>query len=749
MFKVAGKEKPKLKCPELEDDAFEARREGMQQFKTAIKNLSAQLPQFRSNVKALTAPLEALNGDAVELYDWHTPGSSERAVRMETTTAAVLALAQTHAAATKELAEYLEKRNTELGQLRAQVAERDKLLQAYDAAQYALDEARKKAKAGSSKASEVEEKRDLAKAEYESVHRIIDAELRELQATKFVQFHARYDEFQAAQVAFFSGMRNAWQLLFLEDFADTVAVPTPANILEKRRQWRDKSDKKATKDEQKALKSKLATEKKRVKAEKKASKRSGVPLGANAATAAAVSAGADGVPLACQVCHKRKVKARVAIDGQVMFMCKTCTVAHQETAAANADADDDANGADDDEQQAPPKLAAPKPNDSAPPPPPPKKKKSLPPPPPGEQVDEEPQQHEQAPADDDEQPDDETDESSDEPVDLDSDTDVSEDEEEHENELASAASTIQATSKTAAALVIDDPFASDPFALTGAVMQPTAVLQPMAVLQPTHVLQPTAAAALPLKPTRKVSQAALPTPAAVAAPAAAAAEPEFSRAELDGLTRRAGSWLAEAIKQLESGAFADAMLSANEAILCAAPACAMAAKGGTPDELQQRRVELRLCVAYELAARTLCHIGLDRNFPVSAEDAEPTLRATRARFIADIPLRTAHRTACVRAGLKVNAEAKNWGVAADLIKMLLPLDPPDKDRLLEQGRYCQAQGMTNASITPYKFMCFKQLRPITDTPMRCNICNALFASATVRGRSACPICKHGECSPTQ
>jgi hypothetical protein len=662
---------------------------------------------------------------------------------METTTAAVLALAQTHAAATKELAEYLEKRNTELGQLRAQVAERDKALAAYDSAQYSLDELRKKGTKDAAKGTAAEEKRDLAKVEYESMHKIIDAELRELQQTKFVQFQVRYEEFQAGQIAFFTGMRNAWQLLFQEDYADTVAVPTPANILEKRRQWRDKSDKKSSKDEQRALKNKLADEKKRVKAEKKAHRQSGTPLGA----AAAVAAGADGVPKACQVCNKRKVKARVASEDQVLYMCKTCTVEHQKREAADAGAD---GSGDDDKPSTRAPLAPAKPSDSAPPPPPPKKKKVLPPPPPNADDDddgaaaaaaEEPE--EETPAADDEP---EPAENSEESLELESDSQVSDD---NDNELAHAASTVTATKSTAAALLIDDPFADDPFAMSsGAVLQPTPILKPtpIAVLQPTAaVLQPTH----PAKPTRKVSQPVLPNPDAIAATTTAAAEPEFSRAELDGLTRRAGSWLSEAIKQLESGAFADAMLSANESILCAAPACAMAARGGTAEELNQRRTELRMCVAYELATRVLCHVGLDRNYPVSGDDTNETLRATRARFLADIPLRTAHRTACVRAGLKINADAKNWGAAADLIKMLLPLDPPDKERLMEQGRYCQAQGMTNAQFTPYKFMCFKQMRPITDAPMRCNVCNALFASATVRGRSQCPICKHGECAPLQ
>jgi hypothetical protein len=669
---------------------------------------------------------------------------------METTTAAVLALAQTHAAATKELAEYLEKRNTELGQLRTQVAERDKALAAYDAAQYSLDELRKKGTKDAAKGTAAEEKRDLAKAEYDSMHKIIDAELRELQQNKFVQFQARYDEFQAGQIALFTGMRNAWQLLFQEDYADTVAVPTPANILEKRRQWRDKSDKKSSKDEQRALKAKLADEKKRVKAEKKALRKSGAAIGS--ATAAAVAAGADGVPLACQVCNKRKVKARVASEDQVLYMCKTCTVEHQKREAAEGGGGDDDDDKPSSAAPKPPSKASDKPSDSAPPPPPPKKKKSLPPPPPNADEEEAAPAAEEDNDDDNNNNNDNNDdddapaEQSEDDLDLDSDTDVSDDE---DNSLAKAPSSVAAAKSTAAALLIDDPFADDPFAMSsGAVLQPTPVLKPtpIAVLQPTPVLQPTH----PAKPTRKVSQPVLPHADAVAATTTStAAEPEFSRAELDGLTRRAGSWLNEAIKQLESGSFADAMLSANEAILCAAPACAMAAKGGTADELNQRRTELRMCVAYELATRVLCHVGLDRNYPISGDDANETLRATRGRFLADIPLRTAHRAACVRAGLKISADAKNWGAAADLIKMLLPLDPPDKERLMEQGRYCQSQGMTNAQFTPYKFMCFKQMRPITDAPMRCNVCNALFASATVRGRSQCPICKHGECAPLQ
>eukprot|EP01108_Squamamoeba_japonica_P003328 TRINITY_DN2715_c0_g1_i1.p2 TRINITY_DN2715_c0_g1~~TRINITY_DN2715_c0_g1_i1.p2 ORF type:complete len:313 (-),score=144.95 TRINITY_DN2715_c0_g1_i1:123-1061(-) len=177
---------------------------------------------------------------------------------METATAAGLALVQTQNAAVKEFQEYLEKRNVDLGKLRTQIAERDKALQQYDGAQYSLDELRKKPPKDASKMVAAEQKAELAKTEYDNVHRIISGELFALRDSKYSNFQLRYEEFVGAQISLFSGLRNAWQLLFAEDYPDTVAVPTPANILEKRRQWRDKSDKKAGKADAKALKARLA-----------------------------------------------------------------------------------------------------------------------------------------------------------------------------------------------------------------------------------------------------------------------------------------------------------------------------------------------------------------------------------------------------------------------------------------------------------------------------------------------------------
>jgi hypothetical protein len=667
---------------------------------------------------------------------------------METTTAAVLALAQTHAAATKELAEYLEKRNTELGQLRAQVAERDKALAAYDAAQYSLDELRKKGTKDAAKGTAAEEKarfgqgrvrvdaqdhrRRAARAAADQVCPVSGA-LRRVSGRSdcLLHWHA-----QRLAAALSGGLcRHCRRADARQHSREAPPVA---------RQVRQEV---VSKDEQRALKNKLADEKKRVKAEKKAHRQSGAALGARRRRCRRRRRRAARVPgvqqaqgqgarrqrgsgaLHVQDVHRRASEAR---SRRRRRMAATTTTSRRRprkppsrrqaerlgTAATAAKEEEEfcrrrrptptktttAPAASGRRRRAGRRDAS---NDDDPSPP--RTQKTT--------------------------------------LDLESDTDVSDDD---DNELAHAPSTVTATKSTAAALLIDDPFADDPFAMSsGAVLQPTPDSQADAdrrACQPTPVLQPTH----PAKPTRKVSQPVLPNPDAIAATTTSRRRSRnFHAPSSTDLTRRAGSWLSEAIKQLESGSFADAMLSANEAILCAAPACAMAAKGGTADELNQRRTELRMCVAYELATRVLCHVGLDRNYPVSGDDTNETLRATRARFLADIPLRTAHRAACVRAGLKINADAKNWGAAADLIKMLLPLDPPDKERLMEQGRYCQAQGMTNAQFTPYKFMCFKQMRPITDAPMRCNVCNALFASATVRGRSQCPICKHGECAPLQ
>ena len=205
--------------------------------------------------------------------------------------------------------------------------------------------------------------------------------------------------------------------------------------------------------------------------------------------------------------------------------------------------------------------------------------------------------------------------------------------------------------------------------------------------------------------------------------------------------------MTQCIEALERGAFSDANLAATEAILTAAPACAYVVQRGSEedDAVKQRRSELRTCVAYELATRVLVRIGLDANGPPMSEaDRVPTVRATRARFLADIPLRIAHRAACARAALKCSADAQNWGVAADLIRMLLPLDPPDKAKLQEQLSYCEEKGLTNANFRAYKLMCFKTLQPIDGNPRRCALCQALFAPTTVDHSAKCPLCKEGE-----
>lgn len=96
-----GKERPNLKCPELQDEVFEELRSEMQEFKTAIKAINLHLPKFKSDVKAMLEPLEKVNGDIVALYDFNEPGSHERAVSMQTTSAAIVGLVKTQQAAIK------------------------------------------------------------------------------------------------------------------------------------------------------------------------------------------------------------------------------------------------------------------------------------------------------------------------------------------------------------------------------------------------------------------------------------------------------------------------------------------------------------------------------------------------------------------------------------------------------------------------------------------------------------------------
>lgn len=168
-----------------------------------------------------------------------------------------------------------------------------------------------------------------------------------------------------------------------------------------------------------------------------------------------------------------------------------------------------------------------------------------------------------------------------------------------------------------------------------------------------------------------------------------------------------------------------------------------ALRGRDDAEATKRRGELRMCVAYALAAHVLTQL----NAPTSTSGADDVgRRAMLGRFLLDVPLRAQHRAACVRAALKYNADARNWGIASSIIKLLLTLDPPDKERLAEQARYCDAQLLANANVVPYRFLCFKSLTPIVDAPLRCDLCCALFAGSSIGGSRTCPYCVSGRLS---
>lgn len=55
---VKGKEKPKLKCPELEDDEFEKLREELQTFKTHLKLINTgESASVKKNAKRMSKSL--------------------------------------------------------------------------------------------------------------------------------------------------------------------------------------------------------------------------------------------------------------------------------------------------------------------------------------------------------------------------------------------------------------------------------------------------------------------------------------------------------------------------------------------------------------------------------------------------------------------------------------------------------------------------------------------------------------------
>jgi hypothetical protein len=121
--------------------------------------------------------------------------------------------------------------------------------------------------------------------------------------------------------------------------------------------------------------------------------------------------------------------------------------------------------------------------------------------------------------------------------------------------------------------------------------------------------------------------------------------------------------------------------------------------------------------------------------------------AMLTKFLADIPLLPRHRLICYRMAIKWNMEAKNYGVAAALIRTLLKKKILDKAELEKKLKVCeQHQFKDDNPIPPTTKLCYKSLKltPL-GTYNQCKYCEAVYADDVLQP-SVCTYCMVGKLS---
>jgi hypothetical protein len=165
--------------------------------------------------------------------------------------------------------------------------------------------------------------------------------------------------------------------------------------------------------------------------------------------------------------------------------------------------------------------------------------------------------------------------------------------------------------------------------------------------------------------------------AAVAVASAATSDPKFEEAR---------AHVKQSHEALEKADYDEALRSIDLALRLL----------GTFDSV---RVELvRYCVAYKLALHLLVRIYAS---PPSDDASSKTLRyeqAHLARVLADMPLQPHHRVVCIRIALERNMSARNYGIGASLVRILLPRNPGDKASLQQVLTKCRKHSEANKHL---------------------------------------------------
>jgi WD40 repeat protein len=214
--------------------------------------------------------------------------------------------------------------------------------------------------------------------------------------------------------------------------------------------------------------------------------------------------------------------------------------------------------------------------------------------------------------------------------------------------------------------------------------------------------------------------------------------------------------LKNAMSLLESGQYRDARTRINEAI--------NALVNDNSEVLKKNN--LLLCIRYKLLVMMLAH---NQRIETSNSPTQVLDLARNSFLLAQIKVTNKHQVICRNMASKRNIQAGNYGLAAKIIQLLLPITPPqhraevqqrldqcaaqnfrNQDKELELAaekaeQELQERGETSMEFLPIKF-CWRTFRLITNDSqyISCSYCDALYLPVeALELDQKCHYCHYG------
>jgi len=157
-------------------------------------------------------------------------------------------------------------------------------------------------------------------------------------------------------------------------------------------------------------------------------------------------------------------------------------------------------------------------------------------------------------------------------------------------------------------------------------------------------------------------------------------------------------------------------------------------------DVVSKRKEIKICVSYKIALILLQE---------SKKQEEKDLNLLV--FLTTLPLKPEHRIINIRRLINLSIKAGNYGIASQLLDIIIPLNLKDKDDLEKKLKECQQAGKkdTPTALSPkstdgkIKRFCYKTHKPISGAHLECSFCSSTYSSSSYSSLERCSICTFG------